>query len=103
MLFLVSYLMANKSLCFAEDGAKGLVDGDIMPPPLEKGNDEHENEKRNAIRDRRGLWRTRVLPYVFDGALCKYTYVFLSPWAAFIHWGKDPKSIKIQNSWTVNL
>ena len=84
MLFLVSYIIANKSVFLAEDGAKGLVDGDIMPPPLEKGNDEHENEneKRNAIRDRRGLWRTRLLPYVFDGALCKYTDVVLSSWAA---------------------
>eukprot|EP00112_Aurelia_sp_Birch-Aquarium-sp1_P007983 Seg1871.3 transcript_id=Seg1871.3/GoldUCD/mRNA.D3Y31 product="Transmembrane protease serine 9" protein_id=Seg1871.3/GoldUCD/D3Y31 len=56
-----------------QDGAKGLVDGDIMPPPLENRNDEHENEneKRNAIRDRRGLWRTRVLPYVFDGLSAK--------------------------------
>ena len=76
----VSYcILAQKSVCFAEDGAKGLVDGDIMPPPLEKRNNEHENEneKRNAIRDRRGLWRTRLLPYVFDNALCKYTNVFL--------------------------
>ena len=52
-----------------------MVDGDILPPPLEKGNDAHENinEKRNAIRSRQKIWRTRVIPYTFHSSLCKYS------------------------------
>ena len=28
--------------------------------------------KRNAIRNRRKLWKTRVLPYRISPSLCKY-------------------------------
>eukprot|EP00794_Sanderia_malayensis_P018883 gene18883-20784_t len=52
------------------DGAKNLIDGDIHPPPLTNDNDS-DYEKRNAIRNKGQIWRTRVLPYVFDSSLAQ--------------------------------
>lgn len=42
-----------------EGDADGPRDGDVIT-------------KRNAIRNRQKLWRTRVIPYRISPALCKY-------------------------------
>lgn len=47
-----------------------------MPPKVDKNDvDESDevNEKRNALRDRKSIWRRRVVPYIFDGSLSKFT------------------------------
>ena len=41
-----------------EGDADGLGNGDVI--------------KRNAIRNRQKLWKTRVVPYRISPALCKY-------------------------------
>ena len=50
------------------DNATGLIDSDIKPDDGDNGND---NEKRNALRDRGKLWRSRVIPYVLSASLGK--------------------------------
>eukprot|EP00795_Rhopilema_esculentum_P016268 gene16268-7652_t len=55
------------------EGAKGLTDGDILPPTtVNAAADRNENEKRNAVRNRGQIWRTRVIPYHIDRSITSY-------------------------------
>ena len=60
-------------MCLA-DHAKGLVNGDEIPQRRES---DSEIQKRNAVRDRSRLWRTRVIPYKIDKSLSKLFFLFI--------------------------
>ena len=60
---------------FLADGAKGLIDVDIVPPDEEGSS--NDDEKRNAVRSRSMLWRNRVVPYVLDASLSMLSSIVL--------------------------
>ena len=64
---LIYYEPEACAFLFLADGAKGLIDLDIIPPDDEGSS--NDDEKRNALRNRASLWRDRIVPYVLDGSL----------------------------------
>ena len=54
------------------DHARGLVDLDVKLSPGDAAKGSGYNDKRNAIRTRCRLWRSRIIHYVLDDSLRKY-------------------------------
>ncbi len=58
-----------------DNGVKNVIDGDILPPPLTTSENKDGNDKRNALRDRRYIWRSREVPFYFDPELSKLKFM----------------------------
>ena len=58
------------------DHARGLVDLDVKPSPGDAARGSGYSEKRNAVRTRCLLWRSRIIHYVLDDSLRKYPALY---------------------------
>ena len=63
----------NHVYILVEDVDSELEEGDIVPE--ESSDDNGEQEKRNALRNRKSLWRTKIVPYEVTDELSELTAV----------------------------
>ena len=62
-------------------GATDLIEGDIKPNPIPSLSEENAIEKRSgSVRDRRGLWISRDVPYEYHDSSKYLQKSFKNKW-----------------------